>query len=135
MLRLMMIVCGILLVVSCGMSDELKWVPRYMEVEATAYCLCEKCTKKKVHDGKTADMKDAYQPGVAVDPKIIPYGSRVDCEEYSRKKHWILVDDCSEAKENGGRIFDNHVDFRFNNHQEALDFGRKLIIIRVWELK
>lgn len=49
---------------------------------------------------------------VAVDPTIIPYGSKVIING-----HTYIAEDC------GGAIKGNRVDICFNTHQEALDFG------------
>ena len=49
---------------------------------------------------------------VAVDPKIIPYGSKVIING-----HTYIAEDC------GGAIKGNRVDILFNTHQEALNFG------------
>lgn len=113
-------------------GSEKSWTAKYINVVATAYCLCQKCTGKNPHDGKTATGTDAYQPGIAVDKKIIPYGSRIDCSEYSRKPTWCVADDCSEPKNKGGKIHGYHIDLRLLDHQEALNFGRQKIRIRVW---
>ena len=49
---------------------------------------------------------------VAVDPKIIPYGSKVIING-----HTYVAEDC------GGAIKGNRVDILFDTHQEALNFG------------
>ena len=49
---------------------------------------------------------------VAVDPKIIPYGSKVIING-----HTYIAEDC------GGAIKGNRVDILFDTHQEALNFG------------
>ena len=113
-------------------GGETNWKSRYMTVIVTAYCLCEKCTNKKVHDGKTSTNSNAYNPGIAVDPKVIPYGSRIDCAEYTRKPTWAEADDCSKTEEEGGKIIGKHIDLRMTSHQEALKFGRKKAKIQVW---
>jgi 3D (Asp-Asp-Asp) domain-containing protein len=113
-------------------GEERKWTSHRIEVIATAYCLCEKCCNKKVHDGKTATGSNAYKPGIAVDPKIISPGSMIDCAEYTRKPTWCLADDRSAPLEEGGKIIGNRIDLRMTNHQEALNFGTKKVNIRIW---
>jgi len=113
-------------------ASEENWKSKYIEVEATAYCLCKKCTGKDPHDGKTSIGRNAYNPGIAVDPKVIPFRSRIDCSEYDRKPTWCEADDCSESKEKGGKIIDKHIDLRMESHQKAKEFGHKKIKIRVW---
>jgi 3D (Asp-Asp-Asp) domain-containing protein len=83
------------------------------EFNLTAYCGCSKCcgsygnhtsTGKKPKQGRT----------IAVDPKVIPYGSVVliNGKEY-------VAEDC------GGAIKGKHIDIYFNSHADALKFGRK----------
>ena len=77
----------------------------------TAYCSCKKCCGKS--DGITSTGTKATQGRtIAVDTKVIPYGSKViiNGKEY-------IAEDC------GGAIKNNRIDVFFNNHQDALDFG------------
>ena len=87
------------------------------EYKLTAYCSCKKCC------GKWADNRGPEVVGaigkvltagysIAVDPKVIPYGSIViiNGKEY-------------EAMDCGGAIKGNRIDVYFNSHEEALEFG------------
>lgn len=77
----------------------------------TAYCSCEKCCGKS--DGITSTGTKATQGRtIAVDPKVIGYGSKV---KINGKEY--VAEDC------GGAIKSNHIDVFFNNHEDALDFG------------
>ena len=77
----------------------------------TAYCSCKKCCGKT--DGITSTGTKATQGRtIAVDPKVIDYGSKV---KINGKEY--IAEDC------GGAIKSNHIDVFFNNHQDALDFG------------
>lgn len=87
---------------------------RTMEVTVSAYCP-EKCCCGKWSDGKTATGSDAYTKGVAVDPKVIPYGSIVYVPEYGA----ALADDC------GGAIKGDKIDVRFRTHREAIEWGKR----------
>lgn len=81
------------------------------EYKLTAYCHCTKCCGKS--DGITASGTMATEKHtIAVDPKVIPYGSKVliNGTEY-------VAEDC------GGAIKGNHIDIYFNDHSEALKFG------------
>ena len=49
---------------------------------------------------------------IAVDPKVIPYGSKVIING-----HTYIAEDC------GGAIKGNRIDIVFNTHKEALNFG------------
>lgn len=81
------------------------------EYKLTAYCPCVKCCNKD--DGITATMTVATQGRtIAVDPKIIPYGSTVIING-----HEYVAEDC------GGSIKQNRIDIFFDSHEDALDFG------------
>jgi len=105
----------------------MEYVSRLLEVIATAYCPCIICCGE-YSDGITSTGRDASLPGVAVDPKIIRLGSRMDIPGYGRGNNgsWILVDDVGEA------IKGNKIDVRFDTHREAKKWGRKKITIRIW---
>ena len=102
---------------------------KWITVTATAYCPCNICCGKHA-DGKTATGRDAYKPGVAVDPKVIRLGSHLDIPGYKRGPNnngsWILADDTGSA------IKGNKIDVRFKTHREAKEWGVKIITIRVW---
>lgn len=93
--------------------------------ELTAYCSCEKCC------GQWAKNRPTDQYGnpivytatgaiaeagttIAVDPNVIPYGSEIQIDGHT----YI-------AQDTGGAIKGNHIDIYFNDHQEALEFGRQ----------
>ena len=88
--------------------------PKYKNLgkfKLTAYCSCKKCCGKT--DGITSTGTKATQGRtIAVDTKVIPYGSKViiNGKEY-------IAEDC------GGAIKNNRIDIFFNNHQDALKFG------------
>lgn len=98
-----------------------------IRVKATGYCPCVVCCGKW-SNGLTSTGRDAYLPGIAVDPKVISLGSRIDIplNEYFNGGSWILADDI------GGKIRGNHIDVRFATHEEAKNFGVKYFYIRVW---
>lgn len=108
-----------------------KWVSRKCKVIATAYCPCEVCCG--IHaDGRTAIGKDAKEAGVAVDPELFKLGqTRFDVPQYPRGKNrngsWIPADDTGRA------IRGFRIDVRFETHEEALEWGRKTLTVRVWE--
>lgn len=81
------------------------------DFKITAYCPCVKCCGKS--DGITATgTKATAGRTVAVDPSVIPYGTRlyIDGNIYT-------AEDC------GGEIKGNKVDIFFNTHSEAQAFG------------
>lgn len=84
-------------------------------VTATAYCPCEKCCGKT--DGITATGTQATAGRtIAVDPSVIPYGTNV------------IIDGVTYvAEDRGGAIKGNDIDVFFDTHEEALQFGRRII--------
>lgn len=78
----------------------------------TAYCSCSTCCGK--WGARTATGTAPVQGRtIAVDPRVIPYGSQVHIDGYGT---YI-------AEDTGGAIKNNRIDVYFNNHTEALNFG------------
>lgn len=93
-----------------------------MNVVATAYCPCEKCCGK--NDGITATgIKAMANHTVAADPNILPYGTKIKCG-YGE----FVVEDTGGALKGKNRL-----DFFFDTHEEAVEFGRQEITIWVKE--
>lgn len=118
----------ILFVLAIPVSSR-EWKSRRIRVKATAYCPCVICCGKYAN-GKTAIGRDAYKPGIAVDPRNIRLRSYLDIPGYSRSDtngSWVMADDTGSA------ILGNHIDIRFKSHKKAVEFGVKYITIRVWE--
>jgi 3D (Asp-Asp-Asp) domain-containing protein len=93
--------------------QEVEPTPTYkeMKVVATAYCPCVECCGKS--DGITSTgVKAKANRTIAADPNILPYGTEILCSmgEY-------VVEDC------GGSIKGNRVDFFFDSHEQAVEFG------------
>lgn len=89
-------------------EPELKSLGRF---RLTAYCACSKCCGKS--DGITASGTKAKQGRtIAVDPKQIPYGTKVVING-----HTYVAEDC------GGGIGKNCIDVFFDSHKEAWNFG------------
>ncbi len=103
-------------------NEARQYSPRWMTVEATAYCPGACCTDG---DGRTATMRDARRPGVAVDPAVIALGSRLDIPGYPRG-WWTLADDTGRLVR-GARI-----DVRMETHSEAKAFGTRTLRVRIW---
>ena len=60
---------------------------------------------------------------IAVDPKVIPYGSIVYIQDYG----YFIAEDC------GGAIKGNRIDLFFDSHSEAESFGKQTKIVRIME--
>ncbi|AIC93351.1 MULTISPECIES: 3D domain-containing protein [Shouchella] len=93
-----------------------------MSVEATAYtAFCEGCS------GVTAtgiDLRaNPNQKVIAVDPNVIPLGSKVYVEGYGE----------AIAGDTGGAINGNKIDLFMPERQDALNFGRQNVTIHVYE--
>lgn len=101
-------------------EETIKHEP-FEEFEATAYCACPKCCGKWA-DGITASgTKATAKRTIAVDSKLIPLGSKVEIEGLGT---YIAEDTGSAIK---GKI----IDIYFDTHEEALNFGRQKVNIRI----
>lgn len=105
--------------------------PRWLMVRASAYCPCAICTDG---DGITATGRNAYSDGVAVDPFVIPLGTRLDIPGVrigpNRNGSWLPADDT------GRLIKGRRIDIRFfgpRAHERARAYGTKRLKIRLWE--
>ena len=80
----------------------------------TAYCPCYECSEGY---GTSTSTGRAATEGrtVAVDPKKIPYGTRLEIEGVGVR----VAEDC------GGAIKGNKIDLYFDTHQKTLNFGRQ----------
>ena len=85
----------------------------------TAYCPCTSCSDNWGRQTATGVLA-TQGVTVAVDPKVIPYGSIVviNGKEY-------IAQDC------GGAIDDNDIDIYFDSHADALKWGVKYIEVFV----
>ncbi len=91
-----------------------------MTVVATAYCPCSKCCGEWA-DGITASgAKARAKHTIAVDTSIIPLGTK-----------FIMDGNIYVAEDTGGAIKGNRIDVYFENHEDALKFGRQTIEIEV----
>ena len=99
------------------------------EFKLTAYCPCTKCCGKWGSDRPTNDKGEtlvktasgAYAYAnhtIAVDPKVIPYGTVVIIERNGVFYKYV-AEDC------GGSIKNKRIDVYHNTHSEAYDFGVK----------
>lgn len=87
------------------------------EFTLTAYCP-DSCCCGVWANGYTATGTWATEGRtIAVDPKVIPYGSRVLLIWPDGTQHSYIAEDC------GSGVNGNHVDVFFNDHQTARRFG------------
>lgn len=104
---------------TCGAGER---ESRWLRVTATAYCggPCAECQTT----GTTKTGRDASQRGVAVDPRVIGLGARLDIPGAGV---WLPADDI------GGAIKGERVDIRMADHATAKAWGRRVVVVRVWE--
>jgi 3D (Asp-Asp-Asp) domain-containing protein len=99
-----------------GFNGTVRLARAAMSMVATAYTAsCYGCS------GTTATGQHAGHGIVAVDPQVIPLGSQLYIPGYG---HAI-------AGDTGGAIRGNRVDLGFNSNADAMQFGRRSIIVYV----
>lgn len=91
-------------------------------VEATAYCPCEKCCGEYANGYTSTGTKCIQGRTIAVDPKVIPYGSKI---------YIPYLDKVFTAEDCGGAIKQNKIDIYFDSHQDALKFGKRKLKIYI----
>lgn len=72
-------------------------------------------------DSYTSTGERVKEGIIAVDPKIIPYGTMVEIKGMG----YFIAQDC------GGKIKGNRIDIYFDSKKEAKEFGRKGIWLRI----
>jgi 3D (Asp-Asp-Asp) domain-containing protein len=103
--------------------------PEWIEVEATAYCPCEKCCGKWAlnrPDGIVYTASGAIaQEGVtiAADWSVFPVGTVVFVEGYGTRT----------VQDKGAAVKGNAIDVYFESHEEALVFGRQKVLVYIVE--
>jgi len=95
---------------------------RVLEMEATAYDAGPRSTGKW-SDGITATGKKAKYGIVAIDPKVIPLGTKLFVEGYG----YAVADDV------GGAIKGLRIDLFYESRKEALKFGRRDVAVYILE--
>lgn len=96
------------------------------EFKLTAYCPCMKCCGKT--DGITSTGTLAAEGRtIAVDPRVIPYGSAVTIYFADGTVHTYTAEDC------GGAIKANRIDVFFSSHDAARAFGVQSAMVYVEE--
>lgn len=95
------------------MVKESVTVKELGEFVITAYCPCESCSDEYGFMTSTGVIATEGRT-VAVDPKVIPYGTEVIIDG-----HTYVAEDC------GGAIKQNKIDIFFENHEDTEDFGKQ----------
>ncbi|CAN5346583.1 hypothetical protein BH09PLA1_BH09PLA1_25480 [soil metagenome] len=101
---------------------------RTVMMQVTAYCPCKKCCGPNAQ-GITASGKDiSYNDGrfVAADTRNLPFGTKLIIEGYHNTQPVEVID-------RGGAIKGDKLDVFFPTHQEALEWGRQTIEVKIVE--
>jgi len=93
---------------------------RALEVTATAYCPDARCCGPYA-DGLTYTGIPAKKGVIAVDPRVIPLGTRVYVDGYGY----------AIAADVGGAIKGNKIDVCFDTYQEAITWGVKKVKVYI----
>lgn len=97
-----------------GQSQYQKGQPRLRSLgvfKTTGYCPCRSCSKNWGRNTSTGAIAKANHT-IAVDPRVIPYGSRVMINGII-----YTAEDC------GGSVRGNHIDIFFDTHGESRNQG------------
>lgn len=101
-----------------------------LQLEATAYCACYNCCGKYPGNkwyGITATGTKAKVGTIAVDPKVIPLGTKVYIEGLNGAKNYGYA----VAEDTGGAIKGNIIDLYFNTHNETINWGRQQVNVYI----
>ncbi len=111
-------------------TEKAKKTARKIKMTATAYDLSYASCGKNPGDygyGITASGMRAAYGVIAVDPKVIPLGTKLYVE--SPDGSWSYG--YCVAGDTGGSIKGNRVDLFYNSHSEAVSFGRRTVDVYI----
>lgn len=107
-----------------------------IEVKATAYCLCKKCCGKSEDNPGYGITRSGLKivPGtgmkvIAVDPNVIPLGSKVYVEGVNGVKTYGYA----VAADTGSAIKNNKIDLYMDSHEETIKWGIRNMKVYVIE--
>lgn len=86
----------------------------------TAYCPCRKCSEGYGNNTSTG-VKAKEGRTIAVDPSVIPYGTKVHIKGMGD----FIAEDC------GGDVKGKHVDIYFESHKKTVKFGVKMKKVKI----
>ena len=93
-----------------------------VEMEVTAYCGCEKCCGEYA-DGITASGYEIrLGDKLVAAPSTFEFGTEMYIPGYG----------ISSVKDRGGAIQGNRLDVYFSTHEEALQWGRRKLMVQVF---
>jgi 3D (Asp-Asp-Asp) domain-containing protein len=84
--------------------------------------------------GITSTGRDAINnlDGIAIDPKLIPYGSMVYIINPESRNVWKLADDTGHLIREDGDKGITHVDIRAQSYKWAINYGKKDLIVHIF---
>lgn len=116
--------------VSRGGSRDSASYSKVITMNASAYDLSFASTGKRPGDywyGKTASGTYARPGTVAVDPKVIPLGTKLYVESMDSTPDYGFAN----AEDTGGAIKGNRIDLFFNSNRDAMNFGRRSVKVYI----
>lgn len=117
--------------VTVSRAGELRYT-REFYMNASAYTAGYESTRKRPGDygyGRTATGMTAQRGVVAVDPRVIPLGSKLYIESVDGYPSYGYA----VAADVGGAIKGNKIDLFYENLSDALHFGRRSVKVYVLE--
>lgn len=116
-------------VITTAEGDVLEYT-EVIQVEATAYCACYKCCGKypsNKYYGITKTGTRAKVGTIAVDPKVIPLGTKMYIEGLNGAKNYGM----GKAEDIGGAIKGKIIDLYFDTHSETIQWGRQQVNVYI----
>ena len=98
--------------------EEIKQETQWFYFVATGYSAND---PEQGTDNMTASGKEIKPGMVAVDPEIIPLGTKLEIKDMG----------IYTAEDTGGKIKGNRIDIYFKTREEAKSFGRQVVWVRI----
>lgn len=115
------IVQGTLPVISFSRGDSSKASGKILNVKATAYWAVYGVNNTYTASGRKAVRNPNGYSTIAVDPKVIPMGTKLYVEGYGY----------AIAADRGSDVLGNFIDVYFNTRQEARNWGVKYLKVQI----
>ena len=99
----------------------------WIQFTATGYCACQKCCGKT--NGVTASGAKAVAGITVAMPSSYSFGKKIQLK--SANGNLMNGGNYYTVQDRGGAIKSNRIDIFFSSHQEALNFGRRTVYLKV----
>ena len=106
---------------SSSETREVATTDKWIWANVSAYCACMQCCGKT--NGITASGTQATANRTIAASSVYPFGTKIEIEGMG----------IYTVEDRGGAITGNKIDIYFDSHQEALQFGRRNLQIKVVE--